>query len=75
MTSSKEYEHQVFMIAQALLQSNNAGDIYTLASSAVKITNLIKEEIHKNTPQAEDELATLHNKLNSLWRITDKEFD
>ena len=50
MTHRQQYEQQVFMIAQALVELGKHTNKYELARDAVEIANLVKEEIEKSIP-------------------------
>ena len=45
MTPRQEYEQQVFMIAQALVELGKHTNKYELARDAVEIAKLVKDEI------------------------------
>jgi hypothetical protein len=47
MTPRQEYEQQVFMIAQALVELGKHTNKYELARDAVEIAKLVKDEIEK----------------------------
>ena len=50
MTDRQEYEQQVFMIAQALVELGKHTNKYELARDAVEIAKLVKDEIEKSIP-------------------------
>ena len=50
MTHRQEYEQQVFMIAQALVELGKHTNKYELARDAVEIAKLVKDEIEKSIP-------------------------
>ena len=51
MNYRQEYEQQVFMIAQALVELGKHTNKYELAREAVEITKLVKKEIKNSIPE------------------------